>query len=315
MNNFRLKIDMLIKMFFGAHESISGGVLKALERTKKLGGNSLQIFLRSPRSRNGIKIKDDDVEKSNIFMKENGIKMVVHSSYLLNFSKEIEDNLWAINIIIDDLKFSERLNAIGCIIHMGKCLNLTLENAIDNFCKSINHICENYNGKSKLILENSARQGTEFGYSMSQISLIYSKIKHKEKIGFCIDTCHAFSAGYNFKSPNQIKLFFEYFEQNIGFNKLLTIHFNDSKKELGCCVDRHENLCKGAIGVEKDIGFHYLINELNRRKFNYPIILETPDGGDNIRGSEIIMLKKWLFQKINIISNSDNKLYLVCKKK
>ena len=217
MNIFLIKIKMVIKMFFGAHESISKGVLKALERTIQLGGNSLQIFLRSPRSRNDIKIKDDDVEKSNLFMKKNGIKMVVHSSYLLNFSKKIEDNLWAFNIIIGDLKFSERFNAIGCIIHMGKSLDLTLEDAIDNFCKSINYICENYNGKSKLILENSSRQGTEIGYSMSQISLIYSKIKYKEKIGICIDTCHAFSAGYNFKSPNQIKLFFTIFFTFINF--------------------------------------------------------------------------------------------------
>ena len=304
-------------MFIGAHESISKGVNGAIKRTIKLKGNAFQIFLKSPQARGDIKIKDDDIQKSVKLMNENNIILVVHSSYLLNFSKPLEENEWAKNAILKDLVFSEKLNAIGCIIHMGKHTKYSQEQGIKYYYDSINSICNEYKGSSKLILENSARQGTEIGYSIDILSKIYENIteENKEKIGFCIDTCHGYAAGYDFCDSNQVIQFFNYFDEKIGLDKLLCIHFNDSKKWCACCVDRHENIGVGYIGKDGLEGFKTIISYLKSKNFQYPIILETPDGGDEIRGKEINLLKEWEENAVQIGSGDSKKKILNVPKK
>ena len=201
---------------------------------------------------------------------------------------------------------------------MGKHTKYTQEQGIKYYYESINSICNEYNGTSKLILENSARQGTEIGYSIDMMAKIYENIteENKEKIGFCIDTCHGFSAGYDFCDKNQVIQFFKYFDEKIGFDKLLCIHFNDSKKWCACCVDRHDNIGVGYIGKDSLEGFLTIISYLKSKNFEYPIILETPDGGDEIRGKEIKLLKEWEKNPVQIGSgDSKKKLILNVPKK
>lgn len=280
-------------MYIGGHESISPNVLSACQTTKKMGGNALQIFLRSPRQYGDIKLKDADLEKSFKFLTENDMKIVVHSSYLLNFSRPIEENERALNIILGDLEASTKINAIGCIIHMGKSLKMGVDTGYQNFIDSVNNICEKNNAESLLILENSARQGTEIGYQIDQLSRIYQGIKeeNRAKIGFCLDTCHAFAAGYDFNVKEETEKFFEEFDQKIGLNKLATVHFNNSKKVCNCHVDNHDNLRKGKITLD---GLKNIVLYLKEKNYTGPIILETPYESFESRLDEVNLIKSWL---------------------
>lgn len=278
-------------MFIGGHESVSPSILKACQTTTKMGGNALQIFLRSPMRNGPIKLKEKDVEKSSQYLRENEMRLVVHSSYLLNFSKPVEANEASFSTIIGDLQFADNLEAIGCIIHMGKHLKLSVDDAFDNYIASVNKICEEKNSNSLLILENSAHQGTEIGYSIDHLARIYDGITeaNREKIGFCLDTCHAFAAGYNFCEEDGVTGFFEEFEEKIGLEKVVCIHLNDSKKKCNSCVDRHERLGVGMIGLD---GIKYILKYLKEMNFGGIIVLETPYDSYESRLEEVGMMKE-----------------------
>jgi deoxyribonuclease-4 len=205
------------------------------------------------------------------------MRLVVHSSYLLNFSKPVDANEASFSTIIGDLQFADNLEAIGCIIHMGKHLKLSVDDAFDNYIASVNKICEEKNSNSLLILENSAHQGTEIGYSIDHLARIYDGIteENREKIGFCLDTCHAFAAGY--------------FEEKIGLEKVVCIHLNDSKKKCNSCVDRHERLGVGMIGLD---GIKYILKYLKEMNFGGIVVLETPYDSYESRLEEVGMMKE-----------------------
>ena len=228
-------------MYIGGHESISPNVLSACQTTKKMGGNALQIFLRSPRQYGDIKLKDADLEKSFKFLTENDMKIVVHSSYLLNFSRPIEENERALNIILGDLEASTKINAIGCIIHMGKSLKMGVDTGYQNFIDSVNNICEKNKTEALLILENSARQGTEIGYQIDQLSNSIKNQRRKSSQNRVLSRYVSRFQGYDFNVKEETEKFFEEFDQKIGLNKLATVHFNNSKKVCNCHVDNHDN--------------------------------------------------------------------------
>ena len=278
-------------MFFGGHESVSPSILKACQTTHQMGSNALQIFLRSPMRNGPIKLKPKDVENSNQYLKEKEMRLVVHSSYLLNFSKPLEENGGAFSTIIGDLQFADNLNAIGCIIHMGKHLKLSVDEAFDNYIASVNSICQEKESNSLLILENSAHQGTEIGYSIDHLARIYSGIteENRDKIGFCLDTCHAFAAGYNFCEEEGVTSFFEEFDEKIGLEKVVCIHLNDSKKKCHSCVDRHERLGVGMIGLD---GIKYILKYLKEMNFGGIVVLETPYDSYESRLEEVGMIKE-----------------------
>ena len=147
---------------------------------------------------------------------------------------------------------------------------ILIQHAFDNYIASVNKICEEKNSNSLLILENSAHQGTEIGYSIDHLARIYDGIteENRAKIGFCLDTCHAFAAGYNFCEEDGVTGFFEEFEEKIGLEKVVCIHLNDSKKKCNSCVDRHERLGVGMIGLD---GIKYILNIIAfiNRKFSF----------------------------------------------
>ena len=223
--------------------------------------------------------------KTYIFL-ENNIKLVVHSSYLLNFSKPIDENLQSFNVIIGDLRYSDKLNALGCIIHMGKHLKLDVDTAIQNYIDSVNKICQEKTCESLLILENSAHQGTEIGFSIDHLAKIYQGItdENRERIGFCLDTCHAFASGYDFTDKAKTEQFFTEFDEKIGLSKIVCIHLNDSKKPCNSHVDRHEKLGVGKIGLD---GIKNVVQSLKNISFNGPVILETPYDSFESRFEEV----------------------------
>lgn len=274
-------------MHIGDNQSKSKGIISAIKNSQKNGGNATQIFLRSPMRKQTIKLSQDDQQNCKQFLEKNNLKLIIHSSYLYNFCKT---NLeWAITELTEEINVATQIGAIGCIIHMGKTTTIPYDEAIQNFIDNINTILNAIpNNGAKLILENSAHQGTEIGYTIPQLSHIHNNIHpdNLSKIGYCIDSCHAFAAGYNFDDGAQ-KLIDE-FSEMIGMEFLNCIHLNDSKKECGCKVDRHANIDQGCIGKTN---LQKFISNLQTANYDGIIILETPDDSTSNRQREINILK------------------------
>jgi len=279
-------------MFIGANESISKGFSKAVINSLSIGSNALQIFLRTPMRNTPIKIKDDEFTKVLNLLSENNSQCVVHSSYLYNFSKPNDEVDWCINNMKEELNYCDKFNGIGCIIHMGKHLKLSKDDAFQNYIDNINLITNELQTNSKLILENSASQGTEIGNKIEDLARIYEGIIEKEKVGFCLDTCHLFASGYDLSQPEISKNVINEFDEKIGLEKLLVIHLNDSKKDCGCHVDRHENLECGKINLQ---GLKTFVQTLKEKNYQGLIILETPKDDNDTRQKEVSLIKSWLY--------------------
>ena len=270
-----------MSVIFGAHISISKGLVKAVDRANELGCKVMQIFSQSPQSFRGISKKNiEAVDKARDRLKHHGIQVVSHSPYLINLAKDPVKEKYVADALKNDLEFANKLGAIGSVVHMGKSIKLSEKEALDNMEKNIKNILKEYKGKSKLILETSCGQGTELLFKIEDLGKFYQRFtnKEKERIGFCIDTCHVFVAGYDMRSAAKVKEFMKLFDKSIGLDNLVLIHFNDSDKPFASRVDRHEDIGKGFIG-KKEGGSLSGLKEVFKtaKKLGVPMTLETHD--------------------------------------
>jgi len=268
--------------YCGAHIStINGDIIKSIKEIEKYGGNMCQIFVTKHLHRNVTKITTEKLKEINKYIKKNKFKLVIHSSYMLNFAKipilHNNDNKkkiswWVINLI-NEMKYASLMGAIGCVIHLGKHLDLTKKMALDNMLQSFTYVINNTPTNVLLIIETSSGQGTELCFKLENLQKFYNMFstKLKKRIGFCIDSCHIFAAGYDITTKNNITKYFNKFDKLIGINKISLIHLNDSKKKLNSRVDRHEAIGKGKIGLN---GLTHFVKYCFT--LNLPIILETP---------------------------------------
>ena len=267
--------------YFGAHVSISNGLLTAAKNIKSHGGNMIQIFLTSPKQRKVSKKSEPELLEFNKYLINHNMKVVVHSSYLVNLARSWDEHSWWLKNIELEMKYAAKINAIGLVVHFGKHLDLTHKKSYHNMLTAILYIIrktEKYSSV-KLLLETSSGQGTEMCYKLEDLAYFYNKLLKtspniSNRIGLCLDTCHIFAAGYDLKSKDKIKTYLSLFDKLIRLNHITLIHLNDSKGDIGCRVDRHENIGKGYIGKKNlQILFNYF------RKLNKYIILETPKEG------------------------------------
>jgi deoxyribonuclease-4 len=201
---------------------------------------------------------------------------------------------------MNDLLYAEKVGAVGSVFHVGKHLKQSVEEGIENMYQFISTVIEqlqNVNSKSIYILETCAACGTELLSDLKDFGQFYHRFteKQKENLKICIDTCHVFSAGYSLKSESDAIHFTEIVENHIGWKNVILIHLNDSKKDCGCHVDRHENLCMGCIGKEDDSGFRFFVKYCYSLKI--PLVLETPHDDHNmyeIYEEELNKIKNWL---------------------
>jgi deoxyribonuclease-4 len=258
----------------GIHiDSTPDDIIDSIKEAKKFGANIVQFFVNNS-------IKDKTIyDKVNQTLKNNNMKCVVHISYTINLAQNVDNYKysWWIQQFIDEIKLAEKVEAIHTVVHMGKKINLSLEESINNMYFSLLHVHQQTKDlKVKILLETSAGQGSEIGYKIDEFAIVYRKLsKHKnkeisERFGICFDTCHVFSAGYNLKNTQAREIFFDHFNELIGLKEIKLIHLNDSKVPLGSKVDRHENIGKGYIGEKPlvDIANFFI-------KKNIPIIIET----------------------------------------
>lgn len=266
------------KLLLGAHTSIAGGLQNAIERGDSIGCTAIQIFTKSNRQWLAKPLNEDDIKNFIDAYKKSPIQSVVtHAAYLINLgaaNKEI--NKKSVDSLKEELDRCEKLQIPYLILHPGASSELSEQDCIDLIASNLNAVFSaNPKGQASILLENTAGQGSAVGYKFEHLAQIYEKSKFKNRLGVCFDTCHAFAAGYDFVTEKKYKELWKEFDDILGMDLLKAIHLNDSKKEIGSKVDRHEFLGKGKIGIE---AFRLLIND--EKLITVPKILETPvEGG------------------------------------
>lgn len=261
------------KLLLGAQVSISGGLYKAIMQGESIYCTAIQIFTKSNRQWKSKEITPQEADLFISTFKQSSLKAVVtHASYLINISSGDElISQKSKNALTDELKRCDQLEIPYLILHPGNSGNFDINDCFKNVAQIVNEIYSTNNIKAILLLENMAGQGTSIASKFEQLAKIINLIVNKSKIGICFDTCHAFSAGYDFRTKETYVTMWQEFDKIIGLDYLKVIHLNDSKKDLGSKVDRHEFLSKGKIGTKM---VELLIND--ERFFNTIKILEVP---------------------------------------
>jgi len=262
--------------YVGAHVSASGGVENAPLNANEIGAKAFALFTKNqmqwfsaPLTKASIKAFRENCEKFDY----KPFQILPHDSYLINLGHPDNDAIRkSRNAFLDEMKRCELLGLDRLNFHPGSHLNtISIEESLSRIAESIN-ICLDQTKGVTAVIENTAGQGTNLGHKFEQIKFIIEKVEDKSRVGVCIDTCHAYTSGYDIKTPAGFKETFGLFDKIIGFGYLKGMHLNDSKKDYATRVDRHENLGSGFLRVEV---FSMIMND--SRFDNIPLILETPD--------------------------------------
>lgn len=274
--------------YIGAHVSAGGGVEMAPVNAFNIGATAFALFTKNQRQWEAKPLTQESIVAFKINCEKYGYKpeqILPHDSYLINLGNPDTDGLHKSRMsFIDEMQRCELLGLDRLNFHPGSHLNqISEEKCLSLIAESINLALEKTAGVSAVI-ENTAGQGSNLGFSFYQLKKIIEKVEDKNRVGVCIDTCHAYSAGYDIKTKAGFEKVFAEFEEVVGFKYLKGMHLNDSKKELGSRVDRHDNLGKGTLGL---VVFECIMND--SRFDNIPLILETPD--DSLWVKEIQTLK------------------------
>jgi deoxyribonuclease-4 len=262
--------------YIGAHVSASGGVENAPVNAHEIGAKAFGLFTKNQRqwvSGPYTKANIDGFKKNCEKFGYLPIQILPHDSYLINLGHPEKEGLQrSRNAFLDEMQRCEQLGLDRLNFHPGSSLNqITEEACLKIVAESINIVLDKTKGVTAVI-ENTAGQGSNVGYSFEQISYIITLVDDKTRVGVCFDTCHAYSAGYDIKSLNGYEDTFRKFDEVIGLTYLKGLHMNDTKKELGSRVDRHDQIADGLLGKEV---FKRIMND--PRFDNIPMILETPD--------------------------------------
>ena len=257
----------------GVHLSTAQGWQKMFQEAQQLECTTAQIFVKNARQWKSKLLSADSVaEFKNAYGESCVFPVIAHASYLINLASInplIEANSCA--SLSNELELCSQLSIPYLVLHPGSYATSTPQEAINKFGININSVLEKSSKDVMILLENSAGQGSSLGKSFEELALLRNEVPHKDLIGFCFDTCHAFAAGYSFNSPATYNALWDSFDTILGLKNLKVIHLNDSKNGQGSCVDRHAPIAEGALGLE---AFRLLLND--KRFKDIPKILETP---------------------------------------
>ena len=261
--------------FLGAHVSAAGGPDKAVDNALAIGATAFALFVKNQRQWNAKPLTENQILLFKGKLKNSGIKtemVLPHAGYLINLgAPQREKREKSLNSFIDEMKRCVQLGLTCINIHPGSHLREISEyESLDLVIKSLEKAMTEVDD-IKIILETTARQGSNLGYKFEHLGYIISKINDKTRIGTCIDTCHSFCAGYDFKSEAGYNSAMEDFEKNIGIDYLCGVHLNDTKNNCNTRKDRHELIGKGFLEID------FFKRFMKDKRFdNIPIILETP---------------------------------------
>jgi deoxyribonuclease-4 len=273
--------------FIGPHVSASGGVENAPVNANSIGAKAFGLFTKNQRQwvAPPLTLKSIELFRSNC--EKFGFKphqILPHDSYLINLGHPEKEGLEKSRAaFIDEMQRCELLGLDRLNFHPGSSLGkVSDEECLRTIAESINIALSKTRGVTAVI-ENTSGQGSNLGHKFEHLAFIIDLVEDKTRVGVCLDTCHTYTAGYNLKSPEGFKKTFDDFDSIVGFRYLKGMHLNDSKKELGTRVDRHDSIGKGFLGIEP---FRLLMND--SRFDGIPLILETPD--ESIWANEIELL-------------------------
>jgi len=261
----------------GAHVSVKDGINFSPERAKMLGCDSMQIFTRNQMQWKARVIGGDEAKRFKQNVKKHRIQRVMaHDSYLINLSA-IDKKILEMSkeTFIDELRRARMLDIDYLVFHPGSHLGAGetkgMKKVSENVRSALLKIGE---GKPRVLFETTAGQGSNLGYSFDQMSTMLREVGLDDRTGVCFDTCHSYAAGYDIVTEDGYEKTFRLFNEEIGLDRLLAFHLNDSKGAQGSRLDRHDNIGKGKLGKA---AFAHLVND--RRFSKHPMVLETP-GGD-----------------------------------
>ena len=262
--------------YVGAHVSASGGVENAPVNAHAIGATAFALFTKNQRQWVSAPLTQTSIKKFRDNCESLGFQpfqILPHDSYLINLGHPIKENLdKSREAFLDEMVRCEQLGLDRLNFHPGSHLGqIDEETCLMNISESINYVLDKTHGVTAVI-ENTAGQGTNMGYKFEHLRFMIDHVEDKSRVGVCIDTCHAFTSGYDLLSPDGFVESFKHFDEIVGFNYLKGMHLNDSKKDLGTRVDRHDNINIGFLGIAP---FARIMSD--SRFDNMPLILETPN--------------------------------------
>ena len=263
----------------GAHFSIAGGIHKALYTARDYRCTAVQIFTKNASTWKERILSDQDMEAFDRARQETGITAIAsHTAYLINLgSPEKKKFDRSCSALIQEMARAFQLGIPMVVHHPGAHMGAGEAAGIKRIAEGLNRVLGGSPGNGpRLLLETCAGQGTTLGHTFEQLAAIVEKIEQPERLGFCLDTCHIFAAGYDIRTEESYHKTMAAFDAVLGLDRLKVIHLNDALRDLGSKVDRHAHIGKGEIGLP---GFSLIMND--ERLAHIPKILETPkkEGG------------------------------------
>lgn len=261
-------------MLLGAHVSISGGVFNAPHNGKEATCDVIQIFTKSSNQWRAKSLTEDEVRKFIDAQTETGVVAAcAHDSYLINLASP-DDALYAksYDAFAEEMRRCDMLGIPNLVMHPGSHVGSGEEVGLKKIADSFNRLFDaDPDGRVTICLETTAGQGTNLGYTFEQLATVIDLVDNADRLGICLDTCHIFAAGYPISTEKDYRATITGFNRILGLDRLRIIHFNDSRREFGSRIDRHEHIGQGAIGKKP---FAFFLND--RRLARIPMILETP---------------------------------------
>ena len=267
---------MLNRPLLGAHVSIAGGVDKAPRRGRDLTCDCIQIFSKNQSQWRAKPLMEDNIRGFKEGLAENNIGgVLIHSSYLINLaSPDEKKHKMSMDAFLDEIDRADQLEVKQFVFHPGSHLGEGEEKGLMKIAESLNVIISSRPGsRVKILLENTAGQGTNLGYRFEHLAMIIELVEDKERMGVCFDTAHGFASGLELRTLEGYEEVWKSFDSIVGLERLKAFHLNDSKKDLNTRVDRHEHIGQGLIGLE---AFRMLLND--PRFAGMCMYLETPQG-------------------------------------
>jgi deoxyribonuclease IV len=263
----------------GAHLSIAGGYFKAADSAARLEMDTVQIFTKNNNQWQGKPLSPADIASFHESVQKHHLRLPIsHSSYLINLASP-DDVLRrkSIDAMVVELQRAAALGLEHVVLHPGSHTTASETEGLAHVAESLEEIlAETRSLPTGILLENTAGQGSNLGWKFEHLGHLLSELRHPPRVGVCFDTCHAFAAGYRFSSAAEYRRMWEQFDDIVGMTHLQALHLNDSKRECGSRVDRHEHVGRGHLGLE---AFWRIMRD--PRLADLPMFLETPKGTED----------------------------------
>ncbi|MDA0257051.1 MAG: deoxyribonuclease IV [Chloroflexi bacterium] len=287
----------MAQVSIGAHVSTSGGIFTAIERGVAIEAESLQIFPSAPQTWRPTNHKPEAIARFRELREQHGIAQVwVHNIYLANLAAEDPEQLEkSIGSVVNALRVTEAIGAQGVVLHTGSHRGRGFEAVAEQVTGALKRILHEAPGERLLALENTAGQGGTIGARFGELGELLHAVG-SPRLAVCLDTCHAFAAGYDIASEAGLAAAMDELESEVGLDRLAVVHANDALMELGSGRDRHENIGDGHIGAE---GFRRILAHpaFEGRAFILEVPGIPPEGGGKADGPDLENVRRLRAQR------------------